>query len=463
MTLTLYNTLSRTKEAFIPLKKGEVGLYTCGPTVYHFVHIGNLRAYLFDDTLKRTLLFNKYNVDHVMNITDVGHLTSDADEGEDKMLKGALREKKTVWEVADFYTKAFQRNMKDLHILPPDILCKATNHIKEQIALIQKLEKKGFTYFKGGNVYFDTSKLNDYGKLARLDLDAESKARVQKDSNKKNSHDFVLWFTKSRFQEQEMKWNSPWGTGYPGWHIECSAMSMKYLGEQFDIHCGGIDHIPVHHTNEIAQSEAAIGKKPWVKYWLHNEFLVLGQHEKMAKSGENFITLSTLVEKGYSPLDYRYFCLGTHYRHPLMFSYEALDGAKNARKRLNERIIELKKGKGKSSSVEQKKYLDQFTAQINDDLNTPQVLATMWDLLKDDALSNKDKYALLLKFDAIFGFDLKKVKGEKIPAAVVTLAEERLQARQNKDWKKSDELREKISQLGYVVGDTKEGFEIKKV
>ncbi len=462
MTLTLYNTLSRTKEPFIPLKKGEVGLYTCGPTVYHYVHIGNLRAYLFDDILKRTLLFNKYHVNHVMNITDVGHLTSDADEGEDKMLKGALREKKTVWEVADFYTKSFQSNMKDLNILSPDVLCKATDHIKEQIALIQKLEKKGFTYFKGGNVYFDTSKLDDYGKLAKLDLSAEAKARVQKDSNKKNSHDFVLWFTKSKSQEQEMKWSSPWGVGYPGWHIECSAMSIKYLGEQFDIHCGGIDHIPVHHTNEIAQSEAAVGKKPWVKYWLHNEFLVLGQNEKMAKSGENFITLTTLVEKGYSPLDYRYFCLGTQYRHPLMFSYEALEGAKIARKRLNERLIELKMEKGKGSSVKQKKYFDQFTAQINDDLNTPQALATMWDLLKDDALSNKDKYALLLKFDAIFGLDFKKIKEEKIPALVVKLAEERLRARQNKDWKKSDELRERISQLGYVVGDTKEGFEIKK-
>ena len=462
MSLTLYNTLSRKKEEFVPLQKNEVGLYTCGPTVYNYVHIGNLRAYLFDDTLKRTLLFNKFPIKHVMNITDVGHLTSDEDEGEDKMLKGAQREKKTVWEVAAFYTKAFQENMKKLNILSPDILCKATDHIKEQIALIQQLEKKGFTYFKGGNVYFDTSKLSDYGKLAKLDLDAEAKARVQKDHHKKNPHDFVLWFTTSKFQEQEMKWPSPWGVGYPGWHIECSAMSMKYLGEQFDIHCGGIDHIPVHHTNEIAQSEAAIGKKPWVKYWLHNEFLILGQSEKMAKSGDNFVTLSTLEQKGYHPLDYRYFCLGTHYRHPLMFSYEALDGAKTARRRLIDKVLEFRKNKDKASATKQKPFLQTFTDAINDDLNTPQALAVVWDVVKNESLSGKEKYALLAKFDAILGLDLKKVKEEKIPTELLRLAIDRLQARQNKDWKKSDELRDKIKALGYIVGDTKDGFELKK-
>ena len=343
MTLTLFNTLTRKKEPFVPIKKNEVGLYTCGPTVYAFAHIGNLRTYIFEDLLKRTLLFNHFNVKHIMNITDVGHLTSDSDTGEDKMLKGAKREKKTVWEIADFYTKAFQSDIKKLNILNPNIWCKATDHIKEQIALIQRLEQKGFTYVAGGNVYFDTSKLEDYGKLARLNLDAEQQSRVDKDENKKNLHDFVLWFTKSKFEEQEMKWPSLWGeAGYPGWHIECSAMSMKYLGEQFDIHCGGIDHINIHHTNEIAQSEAATGKKPWVKYWLHGEFLVIGKDTKMAKSGDNFITLSTLEQRGYHPLDYRYFCLGTHYRMPLTFSFEALDGAKTARKRLVEKVLELK-------------------------------------------------------------------------------------------------------------------------
>src|SRR3989338_8667274 len=285
--ISVYNTLSRKKEQFRPLFSDSIRLYTCGPTVYNYAHLGNLRSYIFEDILKRVLLFNGYKVKHVMNITDVGHLTSDADEGEDKMLKGARREKKTVWEVAEFYTRAFKQDMKKLHLLPPNILCKATDHITEQIEMVQILEKKGFTYFRDGNVYFDTSKLKDYGKLASLNLAKERRARVESDLNKKNPHDFVLWFTKSKFQEQEMKWPSPWGLeGYPGWHIECSAMASKYLGEQFDIHCGGIDHIPVHHTNEIAQSEAAFGKKPWVKYWLHNEFLIIdGSGNADAKAG----------------------------------------------------------------------------------------------------------------------------------------------------------------------------------
>jgi len=463
MSLTLYNTLSRTKENFVPLKDKNVGMYACGPTVYNYMHIGNLRSFLFEDILKRTLLFDSFKVKHVMNITDVGHLTSDADVGEDKMLKGARREGKTVWQIADFYTKAFLDDIKKMNLLPPSKLCKATDHIKEQIEMIKVLEKKGYTYFKGGNVYFDTSKLDDYGKLAQLNLRAETQARVEKDLNKKNPHDFVLWFTKSKFQEQEMKWPSSWGkAGYPGWHIECSAMATKYLGKQFDIHCGGIDHIPVHHTNEIAQSEAANSKKPWVKYWLHNEFLVL-QREKMAKSGENFITLSTLIEKGIDPLDYRYFCLGTHYRKPLMFSYEALEGAKAARKRLNEKFLELKKT-DTSSAAKQKKYLDTFTNDINDDLNTPKALAVAWDVLKEENITDKDKHSLLLKFDKVLGLNLKALKKEKlkIPAEVKKLAELRLVARNNKDWKKADELRGRIKELGYVVGDTKDGYEIKK-
>ena len=463
MSLTLYNALIKTREKFVPFKDKTVGMYACGPTVYNYMHIGNLRSFLFEDILKRTLLFNGFKVKHIMNITDVGHLTSDADVGEDKMLKGARRENKTVWQIADFYTKAFQNDVKKMNLLPPTKLCKATDHIKEQIEIIKVLEKKGYTYFKGGNVYFDTSKVSDYGKLAQLDLDADAQARVERDSNKKNPHDFVLWFTKSKFQEQEMKWPSPWGKeGYPGWHIECSAMATKYLGKQFDIHCGGIDHIPVHHTNEIAQSEAANGKKPWVKYWLHNEFLVLSG-EKMAKSGDNFITLSMLIEKGFSALDYRYFCLGTHYRKPLMFSYEAVEGAKAARKRLNDKFLELKKT-GTASLSKQKKYLEAFTADIIDDLNTPKALAALWEVLKDETLTDKDKRSLLLKFDKIFGLDLSKLKKEKIeiPAEIKKLAEQRLQARNNKDWKKADELRDGIKGLGYVVGDTKEGYELTK-
>ncbi len=476
--MKLYNTLTRKKEVFKPLREA-VGLYTCGPTVYNYAHIGNLRSYIFEDVLKRVLLFNDFKVKHVMNITDVGHLTSDADEGEDKMLKGAKREKKTVWEIAEFYTKAFQEDVKKLNILPPEVLCKATEHIPEQIELIKRLEKKGFTYFAGGNVYFDTSKLKDYGKLAQLDLSKKGQSRIEKDKFKKNQHDFVLWFTRSKFLDQEMKWKSPWGlAGYPGWHIECSAMSMKYLGEQFDIHCGGIDHIPVHHTNEIAQSEAATGKKPWVKYWLHNEFLVLkgdkdgDKSEKMAKSGENFLTLSKLERDSYAPIDYRYFCLGTHYRKPLMFSYEALEGAKSASKKLMEKVLEIKAGedkadqefkedKNKQNKAKQKKYLDLFTKEVNDDLNTPKALAVMWEVIKDEQLADSDKYVLLLKFDQVLGLGLGEVKPGKIPAEVMKLAEERLKARSGKDWKKADLLREKIKKLGYSIDDTENGYNLK--
>ncbi|MBT4111106.1 cysteine--tRNA ligase [Candidatus Woesearchaeota archaeon] len=457
--MKFYNTLTRKKETFKPIKKTEVSLYTCGPTVYNFAHIGNLRGFMFYDFLKRVLLFNNFKVKHVMNITDVGHLTSDSDQGEDKMLKGAKREKKTVWEVAEFYIDSFKRDIKKLNILKPTFFPRATDHITDQINFIEKLEKKGFTYQAGGNVYFDTSKLDDYGKLSRLDLTVEGKARVDKDPNKKNPHDFVLWFTKSKFQDQGMKWKSPFGTGYPGWHIECSAMSMKFLGEKIDIHCGGIDHIPVHHTNEIAQSEAAIGKKPWVKYWMHNEFLVLSKGEKMAKSGENFLTLSKLEEKGYSPLDYRYFCLGTSYRNPLMFSFEALDSAKTSLKRLFDQVLEIKTGKKVSAN---KNYLATFTKEVNDDMNTAKGLALVWELLKDGSVKNDQKYATLLEFDKVLGLGFKDLKKEKIPKEVVKLAEERLQARLAKDWKKSDDLRDKIAKFGYSVGDSKDGYELKK-
>ncbi len=458
MNLHLYNTLTRKKERFKPINPPQVGLYSCGPTVYNYAHLGNLRSYIFSDILKRVLLFNDFKVKQVMNITDVGHLTSDADTGMDKMLKAALREKKSVWTIAEFYTDAFRRDIRKLNILPPDIWCRATDHIAEQIEMIKTLEKKGFTYTAGGNVYFDTSKLKDYGKLALLKLDEESKARVEKDPNKKNKHDFVLWFTKSKFTEQEMKWKSPWGiSGYPGWHLECSAMSSKYLGKQFDIHTGGIDHIPVHHTNEIAQSEAAFGKKPWVKYWLHNEFLIL-EKEKMAKSGDNFITLSKLEEKGFEPLDFRYFCLGTHYRKPLMFSDEGLKGAKIARKKLVEHIMGIKSAKSKAPT----EYLKKFTSAVNDDLNTPKALAVMWEVLKSE-LSHKDKYALVLKFDEVFGLGLGSIKKEKIPRTVRELAEEREKARQAKDWAKADRLREEIKKLGYQIDDTIQGLVIKKI
>jgi cysteinyl-tRNA synthetase len=404
-------------------------------------------------------LFNGYTVKHVMNITDVGHLTSDADDGEDKMLKGARREKKTVWEIAEYYTKSFKDDIQKLHILPPTIWSKATDHIKEQIGMVQQLEKKGFTYTAGGNVYFDTSKCKDYGKL--VGLTTKGKARVKKDAHKKNPHDFVLWFTKSKFIDQEMQWDSPFGKGYPGWHVECSAMASKYLGKQFDIHTGGQDLAPVHHTNEIAQAESAYGKE-WVRYWLHNEFVVLGKGEKMSKSAENFFTLAKLEEKGFSAVDYRYFCLGTHYRNPLMFSVRAIESARTGRKKLFDRVLELHGAHGKDKKVLQKKYLNRFTAEVNDDMNTPQALATMWEVLKDKELGDHDKHFLLLQFDKVFGFNLGTLKKEKLPAAVLQLAKEREKLREERNWKKADALRAQIGKLGYTIDDGEEGYDIRK-
>jgi cysteinyl-tRNA synthetase len=330
MDLELFNTLSRTKEKFVPMKEGEAGIYTCGPTVYNYAHIGNLRAYVFADVLRRVLEFNGYNVKQIINITDVGHLTSDEDEGEDKLEKGAKREGKSVAEIAKFYEDDFLNDLKRLNIEPASNYPKATENIAEMIEIIKKLQEKGFTYTAGGNVYFDTTKFADYGKMAKLNLDPEAlKSRVEADPNKRNPFDFVLWFTNYKYDNHEMLWDSPWGKGFPGWHIECSAMATKYLGEHFDIHTGGIDHIPVHHTNEIAQSEAAFGHK-WVNFWLHNDFLIEKEGTKMAKSEGEFLRLQTIIDKGYSPLDFRYYLLTGHYRSKLQFSWEALDNAKNS-------------------------------------------------------------------------------------------------------------------------------------
>jgi len=378
------------------------------------------------------------------------------------MLKGARREKKTVWQVAEFYTRAFKKDIKKLNILEPDIWCKATDHIKEQIEMIQKLEKNGFTYQAGGNVYFDTSKVKDYGRLARLDLESDKKSRVQKDPNKKNSHDFVLWFTKSKFQDQEMKWISPWGKGYPGWHIECSAMSTKYLGKQFDIHCGGIDHLALHHPNEIAQTEAATGKKPWVKYWMHNNFLTLGEGNKMSKSEGNLLTLSYVEEKGFEPLDYRFLVLGTHYRKELMFSLTALDAARSSRNKLNGRILELKSSSPKIKSSAARKYLVKFTSEINDDLNTPKALATVWDVLRSE-LDKDEKYSLILEFDKVLGLSLGVLKKQVIPSEIKKLAKEREKARKEKNWKKADEVRDKAKRKGFLIEDTPTGPKIRAI
>lgn len=470
MALRLYNTLARKKEEFKPISEGKVGMYCCGPTVYNYAHIGNLRAYVFQDVLHRVLEANAYSVKHVMNITDVGHLTSDADEGEDKMVKGAKREGKTVWEIAKFYEEAFFRDAGLLGIKRPNVVCRATDHIKDMIELVTRIEANGYTYEAGGNVYFDISKFKNYYELSgHKPDDSETESRVEKDSAKKNKADFVLWFTKSKFGNQEMQWDSPWGRGFPGWHLECSAMSIKYLGEQFDIHCGGMDHVPVHHTNEIAQSEAATGKHPWVKYWLHNEFLVLDKG-KMAKSGEGFITLRTIIDKGYDPIVYRYFCLGAQYRQQLRFNWGGMDGARNTFNRLKEKVLELKAQHegGEETDYQETKteeYMDEFMAALNDDVNTPQALAVMWSVMRDEEIDGREKLALLYRFDEVLGLGFKEWERENIdlPDDVQKLVDEREKARVDKDWARSDSLRDKIKEKGFSIKDTPEGPILEKV
>lgn len=477
--LRLFNTYTRKKEVFKSIKPGYVGMYTCGLTVYNYAHIGNLRTYVFEDLLKRVLRYNGYNVRHIMNITDVGHLTSDEDSGEDKMDLGAQRENKSPQEIANYYTAAFKNDLKHLNVIFPDLWCKATEHISDQIALIKKLEEKGYTYIgKNGNVYFNTAKFKKYGKLAMLNLKGSGqKARVEKDSEKKNARDFVLWFSLqgSKFKGHLLKWPSPWGDGFPGWHIECSAMSMKYLGENFDIHCGGIDHIPVHHTNEIAQSEVATGKK-WVNYWLHGNFLVLGKEKKtsddedstkMSKSLGNFITLQTLIERKYEPIAYRYMCLTAHYRKELVFSWQNMDAAQKTFNVLKNKVIEIKQNleRREMSGGGTLDYKKKFLEAINDDLNIPQALALFWQVLRNDQLSNNEKYALMLEFDQVFGLGLDNIQQEKteIPESIRLLMKEREGARKNKDFKRSDEIRQKIFELGYRVEDTSEGQKVKKI
>ncbi|HLC62776.1 MAG TPA: cysteine--tRNA ligase [Candidatus Nanoarchaeia archaeon] len=457
--LKLYNTLTRKKEIFKPLKKEKVGLYTCGPTVYDYAHIGNLRTYIFEDFLKRTLLFNGFKVKHVMNITDVGHLTSDGDTGEDKLEKGAKREGRSAWEIAEFYTEAFKKDISKLNILEPEIWCRATQHIKEQIGLIRRLEKKGFTYQIDDGVYFDSSKLKDYGKLAGLNISGlKAGARVDV-RGKKNKTDFALWKFSPENETRQMEWDSQWGRGFPGWHIECSAMAMKYLGEQFDIHCGGIDHIPVHHTNEIAQSEAATGKK-FVKYWMHGEFLTL-KDEKISKSKGNFITLESLEKQGIPALAYRYLCLGTSYRKQLMFNDDVIKSAEAGFNNIRERVrglLDDKTDKGDAG-----KYEKNFLIAINDDLNMPKAIAVVWDLLKDEKISGKVKYNAVLEFDEVLGLGLGGIKEQKIPQDIKEIADARLIAREHKDWKEADKLRELLKKKGWAVEDSEESYRVKRV
>ncbi|MFH1505820.1 MAG: cysteine--tRNA ligase [archaeon] len=467
MALKLFNTLSRKKEVFEPIKKGHVGMYTCGPTVYSFAHIGNLRSFIFEDILKRVLVYDGFKVKHVMNITDVGHLTSDADEGEDKMELASKKEHKTPEQIAQFYSDAFFDDLKNLDIINPDVVCKATEHIQAMIDLIKWIEKNGYTYVgEGGNVYFDTSKFKDYGKMALLKLDdLKAGARTAVDPDKKNARDFVLWFstTGSKFKGHLQTWDSPWGEGWPGWHIECSAMSIKHLGDNFDIHCGGTDLIPVHHTNEIAQAEAATGKK-WVNYWLHGEFLVMGK-EKMAKSGGNFVTLQTLVDKGFDPLDYRYMCLTAQYSSKLNFTWEALENAKSSFDTLKNIVLEIKSKKDSEKTKDYDKYKEEFVKDINNDMNIPKALAVLWKVVRDKKLGSKEKMELVVEFDKIFGLGLKDLKEEKVdaPKDVLELLQKRKDARKNKDWALADKLRDEIKKKGYVLDDSKDGTKVKSV
>lgn len=462
--MKLYNTLHRKIEDFVPLEEGKAGMYACGPTVYNYPHIGNLRTYVFEDLLRRTLEYNGYRVNHVMNVTDVGHLTDDGDEGEDKMTKSAREKKMSVWEIADFYEKAFFEDIGKLEILKPHVVCRATNHIEDMIELIKRIEKNGYTYMAGGNVYFDISKSSNYGNLAMLDQqELKAGARVSVDKNKRNPGDFVLWFTRSKFEHQAMLWDSPWGKGYPGWHIECSAMSMKYLGEQFDIHCGGIDHIPVHHTNEMAQSEAATGKK-WVNYWVHGEFLIMDTG-KMAKSKGNFITLADIENMGFHPLDYRFLCLGAHYRAQLQFSYDSLKTARSARENLNGKVLELKKEEngGKTQGVGEKEsdYLKAFKEYISNDLNIPRALAQLWGILKDERFTRSRRLYEAFEMDSVLGLGLADLEPARTELAEeeAELIREREEARKVKDYAKADKIRDVLLEKGLRIKDTPCGTE----
>jgi len=472
--LKLYNTLTRSKDEFIPIDPDEVKMYSCGPTVYNYMHIGNLRTFFFEDILLRVLKYNNFNVKYVMNITDVGHLVSDSDEGEDKMEKSAKLLGKSVWELAEYYTDVFKKDIKLLNIIPPDIYSKATDYITEQIELIKCLEAKGFTYLTSDGVYYDTSKFPDYGKLAKLNIKGlQEGSRIEFSKEKKNITDFALWkFSSDNISEKRlMEWESPWGIGFPGWHVECSAMSKALLGNHFDIHCGGIDHIPIHHTNEIAQSEACNGEK-FVNYWLHGEFLDMG-NEKMSKSTGKFITLQTLIDKGYSPMHYRYFLLMAHYKKKLKFTFEALDAAKSGYKNLVGKIISAKKeavnfAENKNDLKEESNiWKNKFLEKINDDLNMPEAMSVLWEMLKDDKLSADEKLSLAFDFDKIFGLNLENTEEEKseveIPEEIHLLVEKRKEAKKNRDFKLSDEIRNVIKEKGFDVLDTKDGIEIKKI
>ncbi|MBO4848892.1 MAG: cysteine--tRNA ligase [Clostridia bacterium] len=470
--IRLYNTASREIEPIVPHEPGRITMYTCGPTVYHYAHIGNLRTYIMEDVLEKLLVFAGYDVKRGMNITDVGHLTSDADTGEDKMLAGAKREGKTAMEIARFYTDAFFADCEKLNIKKPEIVIPATSCIDEFIDLIGVLFEKGFAYMSGGNVYFDTSKVDDYYRLtghSADDLLVGVRDDVTEDENKRSKTDFVLWFTTSKFGEQELRWDSPWGYGYPGWHIECSAISLKYLGEYLDIHCGGVDNIFPHHTNEIAQSEAAIGHK-WCSYWFHPRHLN-DKSGKMSKSKGGILTVSVLEENGYKPLAYRYFCLQSHYMKQLMFTYESLDNAASAYDKLLSRVAAVKAAAEKENAAPDEErvaeYRARFIETVGNDLNTSLGLTLLYEVLKAD-LDSATKLAVIEDFDRVLSLDLTSGEPEEEPAAEDTkrleeLLVKRAEAKKAKDWATADAIRDEVKAAGYMIVDTPEGAKLKKL
>lgn len=463
MIMKVYNTLSREKEEFKPLKDNEVRIYSCGPTVYNYAHIGNLRTYVFMDLLRRVLKYNGYSLKHVMNITDVGHLVSDEDEGEDKMLKGAREQKKTPWEIADYYTNVFKKDIASLNIQIPEIVPKATEHIPEMLDFVNGLVDKGFGYETSDGIYFDIQKFDNYGKLSRANLEEQiAGARVEVNQEKHHPADFALW--KKAPKEHIMQWPSPWGMGYPGWHIECSAMGRKYLGDVFDIHTGGVDHIPVHHENEIAQSEALL-EKPAVNYWMHGEFMMVN-NGKMSKSLGNTYTIDTLKEKGYDPLAFRYMCLNAHYRNKLNFTWDVMQSAQVSYDRFIEGAAAHKSGTDTVDPAVINEFLSDFEDAINDDLNIPKALGIAWNAVRYGKKSGQI-FELLSKMNMIFGFDLDKKKAESaepdISPEVQALVDERQQARKDKNWKRSDEIRDELKAMGIVVEDTPNGAKIKYI
>lgn len=466
MSLKIYNTLSHSEEEFIPWNGKVVNMYTCGPTVYHFAHIGNLRTYIMEDILERTLRYLGYDVKRCMNITDVGHLSSDSDTGNDKMVTAAQKEHKTVLEIAKYYTDIFFEDFKKLNIIKPEIVSPATENIDEYIKIIQKLLDTGYAYEVGGNVYFDTSKLKQYYVLTNHneeELMDGVRDTVEVDNNKKNKADFVLWFTKSKFDSQDLKWESPFGLGYPGWHIECTGISIKYLGEKLDIHCGGVDNIFPHHTNEIAQSESFLGH-PWCKYWFHVEHLN-DESGKMSKSKGKTLTVDTLIENGYDPLSYRFLCLQSHYRKQLTFSYSSLDGAENAYKKLKNKVLSLSKDGEVETSVFNE-YKNKFVSFLEDDINTANAISVIYDVLKAET-NDLTKYELIKDFDKVLGLELttetnntSEVDTEFINSKI----EERNEAKKNKNYELADQIRNELLEMGIILKDTREGttFEIKK-